>query len=568
MKRIFALLLGLFLLNSCGEKTEKQRVAVGGPRYGGEFRFMSSEKIFDLLPANATDVYNQRVTNQIFETLLKIDTKDYSVQPLLAESFIVSPDQKEYTFTIRKGVFFHDDACFSGNQGREFTAEDVKFSLEFACSGLAENESSGLLISRIQGAKEFNAKTKKSLGNHHVSGIKVLNSQTVSIELVDVCVTFDKILTHSNLAIFPQEAYEKYGKKLGKHPVGTGPFKMKTWNNDKIELVRNDTYWRKDIHGNQLPFLDKIIMTYSSDKKAELLAFRAQQIDLVTELPVEEIDNVLGSLEEAQAGKNVKHRMDAVSSLSLTYFGFRHDAAPFSDVKVRKAFNIALNRDDLVEDWMHGEGYAMQNGFVPPMEGYDSEKVKGYKQNVAQAQALLAQAGYPNGKNFPTVTLYVNAKEGSVIHELAKGVQAQLKANLNVDIQILVCTIEEREAAIKAGKALMWSSGWVADYPDAENFLDLFYGKNTQSSVSAVSLMKYRSQQFDELFKASLKEKDPKKRNDLLVKCDQLIIDDAVVMPLMNDDFFTMIHSKFREFSSNSMEVLDFSTIFIKEPKK
>lgn len=568
MKRIFALLLGLFLINSCGEKTEKQRIAVGGPRYGGEFRFMSSEKILNLLPANATDVYNQRVTNQIFETLLKIDTKDFSVQPLLAESYTVSPDQKEYTFTIRKGVFFHDDACFSANQGREFTSEDIKFSLEFACSGLKENETSGLLINRIKGAKEFNNKTKKSLGNHHVSGIKVLNSQTVSIELEDVCVTFDKILTHSNLAIFPKEAYEKYGKKLGKHPVGTGPFKLKTWTNDKIELVRNDSYWRKDIHGNQLPFLDKITMTYSSDKKAELLAFRAQQIDLVTELPVEEIDNVLGSLEEAQAGKNVKHRMDAVSSLSLTYFGFRHDVAPFSDVKVRKAFNIALNRDDLVEDWMHGEGYAMQNGFVPAMEGYDSEKVKGYKQNIAQAQALLAQAGYPNGKNFPQVTLYVNAKEGSVIHQLAKGIQAQLKANLNVDIKIYVCTIEEREAAIKSGKALMWRSGWVADYPDAENFLDLFYGKNTQSTVSAVSLMKYRNKQFDELFKASQKEKDPKKRNDLLVKCDQLIIDDAVVMPLMNDSFFTMIHSKFRKFSSNSMEILDFSTIFIKEPKK
>lgn len=568
MKKIFGLIVGLILISSCSESEEKQRVAVGGPRYGGEFRFMSSEKISDLLPANATDVYNQRVTNQIFETLLKIDPKDYSVQPLLAESYTVSADQKEYTFSIRKGVYFHDDACFSANQGREITAEDVKFSLEFACSGLPENETSGLLISRIKGAKEFNAKTKKSLGNNHVSGIKVLNSQTVSIELEDVCVTFDKILTHSNLAIFPQEAYDKYGKKLGKHPVGTGPFKLKTWTNDKIELERNDNYWRKDIHGNQLPFLDKIILTYSTDKKEELLAFRAQKIDLVTELPVEEIDNVLGTLEEAQAGKNVKHRMDAVSSLSLTYFGFKHDVAPFSDVKVRKAFNIALDRDDLVDNWMRGEGYAMNNGFVPPIEGYSSEKVRGFKQNVEQAKALLAQAGYPNGKNFPEVTLYVNAKQGSVIHELAKGVKAQLKQNLNVDIQIYVCSIEEREAAIKSGKALMWRSGWVADYPDAENFLDLFYSKNTQSSVSAVSLMKYKNPQFDELFKASLKEKDANKRDNLLVKCDQIIVDDAVVMPLMNDDFFTMIHSKFREFSSNSMEILDFSTIFIKEPKK
>jgi oligopeptide transport system substrate-binding protein len=565
---LFVLVFISFLFSSCKEEAEKELIAVGGPRYGGEFRFMSTEKITNLHPSSATDVYQQRILNQIFESLLKIDNQTMLAVPCLAESFTLSPDAKKYTFALRKGILFHDNDCFSNGKGKEMTAKDVKFSLEYACSGLSNNESSSFLTSRIKGAKEFNEKTKKSIKNQSVSGIKIINDYEISVELIEPYVNFDKLLTHSNLAIFPIEAFEKYGTKIGKNPVGTGAFQMESWSNEKIVLKRNPKYWKKDIHGNQLPFLDKIIMTYTTTKKDELLAFRNEKIDLVMELPVDEIDNVIGSFEDAQAGKNIKHRMDAVSSLSLTYLGMRHDLAPFNDVKVRKAFNQALNRNLLVDVWMKGEGFPMLNGYVPAYEGYNSSKIKGHAFDVENAQKLLAQAGYPNGKNFPVIDLYVNAKNGSILYELIRGVKSQLKQNLNVDINIISCSIEEREKAVRDGKALLWRSGWVADYPDAENFLDLFYSKNDQMSISAVNLMKYKNPTFDTYFAASFSEKDDKKRLDLLMKCDQIIVDDAVVIPLMNDDFFTMIHSRIRDFSTNSMEILDFSTIFIKEPRK
>jgi peptide/nickel transport system substrate-binding protein len=400
----------------------------------------------------------------------------------------------------------------------------------------------------------------------NVAGIKVIDDYTIEINLDESFVGFDKILTHSNLGIFAPEAYEKYGKNILKHPVGTGPFQIDNWNNQVLELKRNPRYWKKDAYGNQLPFLDKVVLTYSKTKKDELLAFRKEKIDIILEIPADEIENTLGTLKEAQAGKNIKHKVDSKSSVSVNFFGFATGVKPFNDVNVRKAFNIALDRNELVTNWMKGEGYPMMNGFVPPGSSYPNNKVNGFQFDVAKAKQLLAQAGYPNGNGFPVMDIYINTQAGSSTFELSQGIQKQLKENLNIDINIKLCSLKEREKAIKNGNALIWKTGWVADYPDASNFLDLFY--SGENSVYKSNPFQYNNPTFNALLEASMKEKDNDTRLDLLVRCDQIIIDEAVVMPVFNDDFITMVNAKVRNFETNSMEILDFSTIFIKEPKK
>jgi oligopeptide transport system substrate-binding protein len=427
---------------------------------------------------------------------------------------------------------------------------------------------SWMLVDKIKGAKEFYAKSKTSIPEEGVSGVKVIDKNTISIELVEPFISFEKILTHSSLGLFPKEAIDLYKGNIKKHPVGTGAFVMDIWNDKNVVLKRNNNYWRKDDFGNQLPFLEKITLTYVDDKKSELLAFRNTEIDLVLEIPVDEIDNVLGSLQEAQAGKTVKHKIDSKSSLSSTYFGFSHTQAPFNKVEVRKAFNLAIDRKIIVNNYLNGEGYPSENGFVPNLEGFSSEKVKGYKLNVQQAKNLLSKAGYPNGANFPTIDVYVNTKHGSSIYMLAKGVVDQLKANLNVNVNIKLCTLEERDKAILNKVALFWRGGWIADYPDPENFLNLFSSDHVGSNSTTMNQMKYVSKEYDRLLALSLKERNPKARNDYFVKCDQLIVNDAVIMPLINDDFITMVNSKVKNFETNSMEGFDFSSIFIKEPKK
>lgn len=561
----FIFACSFLLMVSCSENKNTPAVAVGGPIYGGELRFMSSEKIANLFPLSSADVYEQRITNQIFETLLKIDRSGFEVIPSLAESFTVSSDAKTFTVKIRKGVYFHDDACFSGGSGRELTADDIKFSLEFACSGLPENTVGKLLINKIKGAKSYHAATKHSIDGKEVSGIKVVDNETVKIMLEESFTGFDKILTHSNLGVFPKEAYEEYGDKIQKHPVGTGAFCLSSWNEKGIELVRNPKYWKKDAHGNQLPFLDKVVMTYSKSKKDELFAFRKQKIDLILEIPADEIENALGTLQEAQAGKNVKHKVDSKSSMSVSYYGLANGVAPFDNLNVRKAFNLALDRNDLVTNWLKGEGYSMTHGFVPAVMGYPAAEVKGPSLEVAKAKQLLAQAGYPDGVGFPELEIYVNASEGSSAHMLTQGIQTQLKNNLNINLKIKFCSLKEREQAIKNGKALIWKSGWVADYPDAMNFLDLFY--SGENSVYT-NPFHFSNQKFNAYIEEAMKEKNEVKRTELLVKCDQIIVDEAVVIPILNDDFITMVNAKVRNFETNSMEILDFSNIFIRELKK
>ena len=400
-----------------------------------------------------------------------------------------------------------------------------------------------------------------------VSGIKVIDNSTLEISLIESFIGFDKILTHTNLGIFPKEAYEMYGSDIKKHPVGTGPFMLESMDVTGVVLKRNAAYWRKDELGNQLPFLDKVVMTYAKDKKSELLAFRKKEVDLVLEIPVEEIENILGSLQDAQAGKNVKHKVESKSSMSMKYVAFANESAEFRNVDVRRAFNLAIDRNEIVNKYLLGEGWAADKGFVPTMDNFSNESVIGAQMNVAQAQALLAKAGYPGGKGFPALDFYVNAIEGSAPHKMCIGVAEQIKKNLGINLSIKLCTIDQREKAIATGKAKIWRSGWIADYPDAENFLSLFYGGNIHENSADVNAFKFRNKQYDALFEKSLKEFDEKKRNDLFAKCDQMIVDQAPVLPILTDDFMVMINARVRDFQTNSMENLDFSTIFIKEPR-
>lgn len=567
-KPCIVVLTALTVFASCSDSNDdlSDLKAVGGPRYGGEFRFMSPEKVSGLLPIQAVDIYTQRITSQLFDPLLRLDPSGKNVIPSIAESYTVSEDARVFTFKIRKGIFFHDDDCFGGD-GRELTSEDVKFTLDMACSGLSMNEVSWLLIDRVKGGKSFYEATKKAFKEGGVSGIRVPDKNTLVITLNEPFASFDKVLTYGGFGVFPKEAYDEYGKDLPNHPVGTGPFRLKEKTEKSITMERNPNYWRKDEFGNQLPFLGSVVMTYATDKRSELLAFRNREIDLVLEIPADEVNNVLGSLQEAQAGKTVKHKVDSKQSLSVTYLGFSHTHPAFKDVRVRQAFNLAVDRNYLVNETLQGEGYPVTNGIVPDAEFYPAHKVKGFKFNLPKAQQLMAQAGFAGGKGFPALLLYVNGAKDSDRHRMAKGIAEQLKNNLGISLNVKLCSIDERNAAVSSGKAAVWASGWIADYPDPETFLSLFYGGNIKANSKFINPFKYQSAEFDKTYLAAARELDPAKRLELMIKCDQLIIDDAVVMPVLGDDFITMINSRIRNFETNPLELLDFSNIFIKEPK-
>ncbi len=555
-------------LGSCSdnEETEVQLVAKGNKMYGGELKFMSTEKINDLCPTFVGDVYGSRIISQIFEPLLTVDPGSGKINPGVAKNFTISDDARVYTFQIRKGVRFHKDACF-GDKDRELTAQDVKFTLDMACTNHEKNEISYLLVDRIDGAKKhFESTTNGKVKKGGVSGIKVLNKYTLQITLKQPFVGFEKILTHFSLGIMAPEAFKKYGASIGKHPVGSGPFSLEKMTDEKIVLKRNPNYWRTDDFGNQLPFLSKVTVTYAKNKKSELMAFRKSEIDLVLELPVEETENILGSLEEAK--NNVKHKVDVKKSLSMMFVAMANDSEEFSDERVREAFNLAVNRVQIVDVNLEGEGWPARNGFVPEMKDYPQNKVRGFVYNPEKAKALLSQAGYPNGRGFPALDFYVNTIEGSGTHRACVAIAKQIKQNLNIDLNVIVCTRAERQEAITSGRAKIWRDGWVADYPDPENFLAMFYGKNVIENATAVNSFRFSNAEFDALYEKALVEDDSEKRMSLLAQCDQLVIDHAAVMPIMTDDHIVIINARVRDFNATAMETLDLTNVYIKEFRK
>jgi len=564
LNKLLIILLIIPMLYSCNDQvvTDAEGVitAKGGVRYGGNFRFMSSEKVKGLFPLETTDMYTNRILPQIFEGLLKIDPGSTELIPSIAKETSMNENSTIFTFNLRDDVYFQDDACFTDGKGRKVTAEDFKYMLEFACSDNELNENSHLLRDKVKGA---NAYYKGEVD--HVEGIKVVDDHTLVIELKSPFSGFKKVLTHSGLSVFPKEAYEKYGKDIRLHPVGTGAFTLDVFAEDKIVLKRNNNYWGKDDFGNPLPFLENVTMTYSKDKTDELLSFRAEKIDLVLDIPVEEVQNILGTLNQAQAGENVKHIVDSKSSMSITYYGFAHESEEFSNKDVRKAFNMAIDRKSIIDNWLEGEGWPALNGFVPRMKGYSSSTVRGYSYDVEEAKKLMEKAGYPNGNGFPTLKLYVNALKESGGHKLAQAVSKSLKDNLGVNTQIELVSIETREKYIQDGTAIFWRSGWIADYPDPENFLNLFYSGNIAENSTSFNSFKYKNPAFDQMFEKALAETDNEERMNLFARCDQILIDDAAVMPLITDDFVTMVNLKVRKFVTNEFEQLDFSRIFIKE---
>jgi len=568
VRSILIILIGFILLSSCQHELDVASLkAKGGRKYGGEFRFMSPEKINSLACISSVDEYSSRVISQIYDPLFDLDLKTLELKPSIAESFFVNDDATVYTFKIKTGILFHKNDCFNGKT-HELTAEDVKFSLEMACSNLKINRIGHLLVNRIKGAKSFFEKSSKELPEEGVSGIKVINSNEIQITLTKSFAQFEKLLSHSGLGIFPKEAWMKYGLEMGDHPVGTGPFEFESKNDAQIVLKRNNQYWKKDDFDNQLPFLAKIIVNYSTDKKNEFLSFRKEENDLVLKIPVEEVKNTLGTLIEAQDGKNIKHRIESRSSLNTHYIAFNNESGVFKNVAVRKAFNLVLDREDLINNVMGGDGRASLNGFVPEMLNYPINNVKGHSYDVSRAKQLLASAGYANGRNFPEIELYVVANEGAKPHVICEAIVKSLNKNLALNLSVKICSVEERDRAIYNKEAKMWMDGWLADYTDPETFLNLLYSKNKVSRKSYANHVYFNNSEFDHLFEQAVSELDKQKRCSLFVQCDQITVDYAPVMPLYTSEHTIMLNARVRGFQLNEMEVLNLTEVFIKEVKK
>ena len=434
------------------------------------------------------------------------------------------------------------------------------------CSDDEYNKWPTLFLDKIVGAQEFFDKKAKS-----VKGIRVVDNYTLELTLMNPYSGLPSVLALLSTAVYPKEAIEKYGYEgMQNRIVGTGPFIAKELENGKTaRFVRNDNYWGVDEYGNKMPFLSEVTFTFIKDKQAELKSFQAGDLDIIWGIPVEEIPNIMGTLEEAKEGKNREFEVQSINSLNVQYYGFLQTSPIFSNKKVRQAFNYAIDRDSLVDFILQGEGFIADHGFVPPMAGYPTESVKGYYYDVAKAKKLMAEAGYPNGKGFPEVTLNYNPS-GGINKKIGDALTGMLNRNLGINISMTEMPMPELHPKAERGELDFWRFGWIADYPDPSNFLYMFHGTNIiEGKETSINYFRYSNPEFDATFEQALTEIDEKKRMKLYAKCDQILMDDAVVMPLYFNTSIRLINPNVRNFDINAMEYRDLSIVyFIEEGEK
>ncbi len=564
---IFTVCLAL-IMAGCGEqeapKEKNVRRGNGDIIYGGLLKMNITNETRSIFPHNMIDASATYLMSQVYEGLVTLDPETGKVKMGLAESYTESEDGKRFTFQLRKGIFFHDDQVFNDGIGREVKAEDVVFCLKKLCEPSLYNQHYPLVIDLIKGARAF----YEGEGDPLIPiGISVVDEYTLEIELEHMSPTFMSILTHPGCWIFPKELYS-YNSQLDSWCVGTGPFVPRTVKmNEVVILERNKKYWRKDELGNSLPYIDAVRCNFIFDEEKQLNFFMEDNLDLLLSVPLSKV-----SLLEEGISKNSEadYRIISVPGLRVEYYGFQHRDDYFKDVRIRKALYQAIDREFLVDSILLGYGEPADFGFIPPsMPGYNADSVVALPFDPKASQALLAEAGYPGGNGFPVLTLQLN-DGGKTILNVAEAVQAMLIKNLGLTIELSVLPKHSHYETVEQGSVAFWRDSWIADYPDPENFLQLFHGAlvpEDNEKASYLNTVRFRDEKFDAFFEQSLGERNTDVRMNKTRRADQIIVDHAAVVPLYYENWIWLVKTDVQNLEVSALGNLDLSRVHFSAPK-
>lgn len=568
---IWLLYISCLMSTGCGSENGKkagpsERKAYGPVSNGGVLKLNEEEYLRSLYPLNITEVSGHRIANQIYEGLVRLDQADLTIQPNISKGWDIDSTKTLYTFHLRGDVKFHDNACFAHSKGRWVKAADVKYCLDRLCAEDVNNKGYEFIKDRIHGAIEYHTATAGGkLPNGGCKGISVLNDSTIQIKLTAPYGGFLNLMSLPFAYIYPPEAVEKYGIDMRIKAVGTGPFILKQLReNDVVILLRNPDYWDHDEYGNQLPYLDAIRWSFISDQKSALLEFKKGKLDMIYRPPLEMLDEILDREGNLQ-GEYRQYQLQEKPSMTVQFYCFKNQGLLFNNKKLRQAFNYAVDRQKIVNYTLKGSGFPGIYGVVPPaFAHFDASKTKGYGYDPEKARKLMADAGYPGGKGFPKLDLQINSGGGRN-EQVAEAVQKMLSENLQIKINITKMPFAQHLEAIETSKAEFYRFGWIADYPDPDNFLMLFYSKYIPASVNERSYLnttRYKNEQFDEYFEFAQAETDETKRNEWYAKADQTVTEEAPVLLLFYDKDRRLLQPSVKNFPQNAMEYRNLRDVY------
>ena len=527
-----------FCALSCNNSTQNDKQV---------FRYNETTGIATLDPAFAKNQSIIWPVHQLYNTLVETNN-ELNIVPSLASRWDVSADRLTYTFHLRQDVFFHDNPSFRNGKGRRMVAADVAYSYRRIIDPLTASSGAWIFNNRVDS----------------INGFKALNDSTFQLKLIRPFTPVLGLLSMQYCSIVPREVVEHYGRDFRNHPCGTGPFKFKEWEEgDALVLLKNENYFESDSQGKKLPYLDAIKISFFDNKATEFLLFRQNQLDFINDIEASFKDEVLTKKGELRADWQNRIVLSKHPYLNTEYLGILVDPnnefvknSPLRYTAIRQAINYGFDRRKMVMYLRNSIGIPAESGFVPAgLPSFDSSIVRGYHYDPVKAKQLLAAAGYPGGVGLPVIRLLTIP----IYADLASFIARELE---DVGIRVQVEAVQKSFLLEQTAKsqAPFFRGSWIADYPDAENYLSCFYSKNP----APPNYTRFHNDEFDALYERALQEENDTLRIELYRKMDELIVANAPVVPLWYDEVIRLVSPHIHGFKPNGLNLLELRRVFKK----
>ena len=554
-RALLGLVLLLVLAAGCSQRhDDDENLAI--------FKYNESAGILTLDPIYAKDLPHIWACNQVFNSLVAFDDK-MNLVPMVAKSWDISEDGLVYTFHLRNDVQFHEDTCFYQSALRHAqgpSQHDEAKVVELVETPKTQGQSR--YVTAQDFVYSFNRVVDKQLNSPGLwifSSVKhdddqyaftALDDTTFQIELSKPFPPFLGILSMTYASVVPHEAVEYYGNDFRSHPVGTGPFKFQYWKEGvKLVFRKNPNYFERDAAGERLPYIDAVSVSFLIDKQVAFLEFIKGKFDFMSGIDARYKDELLTY--DGNLRKKYEDKIELITEpyLNTEYFSFfinpNDPLGPDRSRALRQAVNLCIDREKMLRYLRNGIGEPGTGGMIPVGLPGHSNTI-GYGYDLKRAQRLVAEnhlEGYL--LQLSTVADYA---------DIGKFVQSQVE-QIGLQCKMEVMPPATMRSLRSNGSLQFFRSSWVADYPDAENYLSLFTTSNF--APSGPNYTHYTNPEFDKLFDKALLCNDLEQRAAYYTEMDSLMMQDAPVVVLFYDEVLRFVNKRVTNMGSNPTNLLD-----------
>ncbi len=535
MRKLHYFILSTFvLLSSCEGTLNSENRTV--------FRYNQESDISSLDPAFARDQANIWAVNQLFNGLIQLNDQ-LIPEPCIAKSWEIRDGGKLYRFYLRDDVYFHESALFGPKKTRVVKAADFVFAFERLLAPETASPGAWIFNDKVVDLQPFLA----------------LDDTTFEIRLKAPFPPFLGLLSMQYCSVVPREVVNHFGNDFRANPIGTGPFKFAFWEQQEaLVLHRNPTYFETE-NGQSIPYLDAIQISFLPDKQAAFLAFMQGKLDYISGVDPAFKDEILTRTGELKSEYKDKIQLQKAPYLNTEYLGMLMEAkavnqnSPLRQQKIRQAINYGIDREKMMRYLRNGVGTAGTAGFIPPgLPGFDASALSHYRYQPEKARKLLQEANYIPGATpirLLTTPSYL---------DLCVFIQKQLQ-EIGIAVAIETSPGPTLRQLINKSEAPFFRGSWIADYPDAENYLALFYSKNF--APAGPNFTHYANPSFDRLYERSLLTVDDSSRILLYKQMDALLREDAPMVVLYYDQLLRLVQPNISGLTTNPLNLLQLKRV-------